>query len=75
MSDLLIRDLAPEVHRELRRRADEEGMSLQAYVSRLLGQHAARPSMREWLRRIEQRPPHPNLSGADLVREARGEDL
>jgi plasmid stability protein len=75
MSDLLIRDLDPEVHRELKRRADEEGMSLQAYVSRLLGQHASRPSMRQWLRRIEELPRHPNLSGADLVREGRCDDL
>jgi plasmid stability protein len=75
MSDLLIRDLDPDVHRELKRRADEEGMSLQAYVSRLLSRHVARPSMREWLRRIEQLPRHPDLSGADLVRDARGDDL
>jgi plasmid stability protein len=75
MSDLLIRDLDPDVHRELKRRADEEHMSLQAYVSRVLDQHAARPSMKEWLRRLEELPRHPEISGADAVREAREELL
>ena len=75
MSDLLIRDLDPDVHRELKRRADEEHMSLQAYVSRVLDQHAARPSMKEWLRRLEELPRHPEISGADAVRESREELL
>lgn len=71
MSDLLIRDLDPAVHQELRRRAAEDGMSVQAYVSRLLGRHTAQPSLRQWLRRLEELPRHPDLSGATLVREAR----
>lgn len=73
MADLLIRGLDPVVHRELKRRADEEHMSLQAYVSRVLDQHAARPSMKEWLRRLDELPRHPEVSGADAVRDAREE--
>ncbi|MFO7777858.1 MAG: hypothetical protein R6V28_05860 [Nitriliruptoraceae bacterium] len=36
MGDLLIRGLAPEAHEELKRCAQEAGVSLQAYVARLL---------------------------------------
>lgn len=73
MADLLIRDLDPQVHQELKRRADEERMSLQAYVSQMLGQHASRPSLTQWLRRLEELPRHPDISGADVLRETRDE--
>jgi plasmid stability protein len=73
MSDLLIRNLDPDIHKELKRRADEEQVSLQAYVSRVLGQHTARPTMKDWLRRLEELPRHPEISGADAIREAREE--
>lgn len=71
MVDLLIRDLDPAVHRELKRRAEEERLSLQAYVSRVLGEHAARQSMSHWLRRLDELPRHPEVVGADVLREAR----
>ena len=74
MADLLIRDLDPAVHQELKRRADEAHLSLQAYVSDALGQHAGRPTVAQWLRSLEQLPRHPEVVGADVVREAR-EDL
>lgn len=71
MTDLLIRDLAPAAHYELRRRAEQTGVSVQAYVSGLLDQHAARPALSEWLRRLDELPRHPGAVGADLLRAAR----
>jgi hypothetical protein len=73
MVDLLIRRLNPAVHRELKRRADEEHVSLQAYVSRVLGQHAGRPTIAQWLRRLDQLPRHPGVSGAEALDDARAE--
>lgn len=73
MADLLIRDLDPAVHQELKRRADEEQVSLQAYVTRVLGQHAGRPTIAQWLHDLDDLPRHPNLSGAEAVREARAD--
>lgn len=73
MTDLLIRDLDPTVHDELKRRAEASSMSVQAYVSQLLGEHAARPPLTEWLRRLDELPRHPETSGADLIRAARDE--
>lgn len=54
MTDLLIRDLDPETHAELRGRAAAEGLSLQAYVTRLLRGHTERPSMTAWLARLDE---------------------
>lgn len=73
MVDLLIRDLDSAVHEELKRRADEDNVSLQAYVSRVLGQHAGRPTIAQWLRRLNELPRHPGVSGAEVLRDARGE--
>lgn len=71
MADLLIRDLDPVVHEELKRRADEEHVSLQAYVSRVLGQHAGRPTIAQWLRGLDRLPRHPDVSGAEALDDAR----
>ena len=73
MADLLIRDLDPAVHQELKRRADQERMSLQAYVSRVIGQHTDRPTITQWLHGLDDLPRHPDVSGAEAVREARAD--
>jgi len=73
MADLLIRDLDPAVHQELKRRADQERVSLQAYVSRVLGQHAGRPTIAQWLHGLDDLPRHPDVSGAEALREARAD--
>lgn len=73
MTDLLIRDVDPETHKKLQRRAEQAGISLQAYVSRLLEQHAAQPSLSEWLDRLTELPRHPELSGAETIRAVRDE--
>jgi hypothetical protein len=73
VADILIRDLDPAVHEELKRRADEEHVSLQVYVSRVLGQHAGRPTIAQWLRGLDELPRHADVSGADVLSEARRE--
>ncbi len=73
MGDLLIRDLPAGTHEELKRRAELAGMSLQAYVARLLEQSTATPSLVEWLRDLEDLPTHPDVSGADVIRAVRDE--
>lgn len=73
MPDLLIRDVNGETHQELQRRAEQAGMSLQAYVSDLLEQHTAHPSVSDWLENLGELPRHAELSGADAVRAARDE--
>ena len=71
MSDLLIRNLDLGTHQELKRRAGDAGMSVQAYVSDLLEAHVARPTLSEWLGGLDDLSRHPELSGADAVDRAR----
>jgi hypothetical protein len=71
MGDLLIRGLAPETHQELKRRAQDAGVSLQTYVARLLERSTAVPALPDWLDRLEELPRHRGVSGAAAVREAR----
>lgn len=75
MGDLLIRDLPVETHDELKRRAQAAGMSLQAYVVQVLGQHTVAPSLQEWLRGLVELPRHPEVSGAETIRAVRDELL
>ncbi|OZM79157.1 hypothetical protein [Pseudonocardia sp. MH-G8] len=73
MADLLIRGLDPETHRELKRRAERAGQSLQGYVAGLLEAHTARPSMADWLAELDELIPVDVSSGAEAVRAARDE--
>lgn len=73
MGDLLIRDLPASTHDELKRRAQEAGMSLQAYVSQLLERSTATPTLTEWLDRLDELPRHREISGAEAIRATRDE--
>jgi hypothetical protein len=73
VGDLLIRGLAQETHEELKRRADEAGMSLQAYVTRVLERSTATPPLSQWLDQLDELPRHRDISGAEAVRAARDE--
>lgn len=73
MGDLLIRGLAPETHEELKRRAQEAGVSLQSYVAQLLERSTAVPTLAEWLDQLDELPRHRGASGATALREARDE--
>lgn len=73
MPDLLIRNLSPKTHGELKRRADLEGLSLQAYVTRLLTASAERPTRGEWLEQLDRLDPISGVSGSEAVEAARDE--
>lgn len=72
--DLLIRDIADDVHEELTRRAGARDMSLRAYLHEVLSDHVAVPSMGEWLQRVRDLgPAHASVTGSELVAAARAE--
>lgn len=51
MPHIQVRDVAPQTHAVLRRRASERGVSLQEYLTALLDAVAAKPTVEEVLRR------------------------
>jgi hypothetical protein len=55
MPSVQIKDVPPEVHLVLKRRAAEAGKSMQEYLLDLLVSHASTPTMEDILRRVEQR--------------------
>jgi plasmid stability protein len=58
MGTIDIEDVPPELHERLRVRARREGMSLDAYVTRILERDLARPdTTSDWLERFRQTPP------------------
>lgn len=52
---MLVRDLTEETHRELVRRAEERGQSLQQYLAAELTRLAVSPTLDDVLRRIDAR--------------------
>ena len=73
MPDVLIRDLDAEVHQALKRRAEQKSLSLQAYITMVLSDHAKRPTVDEWLARLDRLDPVEGPAGADAVAAARSE--
>lgn len=74
MANLQIRELPDELHEELRRRARMEGMSIRAYVARLIAADLALPPRVEWFARVRaRRPIELGMPVADLVRDDRRE--
>ncbi|BDZ65483.1 hypothetical protein GCM10025877_24210 [Agromyces mangrovi Wang et al. 2018] len=67
MPNVLIRDLAPEVHAALVERAERRGQSLQQYLSQELAKLAARPTVAELFAEIEARGDGVALERADVV--------
>lgn len=53
MTNVLVRGIADDTHRELVRRATQRGQSLQQYLAAELTRLATTPSMEDMLRRIE----------------------
>ncbi|HEY0871089.1 MAG TPA: hypothetical protein VGD55_11870 [Acidothermaceae bacterium] len=53
MTNVLVRDLTAETHRELVRRADARGQSLQQYLAAELTRLASSPTLDDVLARIE----------------------
>ena len=55
MTNVLVRDLTEETHRELVRRAEERGQSLQQYLAAELTRLAVAPTLDDVLDRIATR--------------------
>jgi plasmid stability protein len=55
MPSVQIKNVPPEVHETLRRRADEAGQSLQAYLLSTLEEQASRPTIKELFDRTGRR--------------------
>ena len=73
MADVLIRDVDPALHAELRRRAESAGLSMQSYITRLLAEHVERPTMEEWLAQLDRLESVEEVRGADVVAADREE--
>jgi antitoxin FitA len=54
MPSIQIKNVPPDVHRTLRRRAAEAGMSLQEYLLAELTEQARQPTMKEFWERVGQ---------------------
>jgi hypothetical protein len=52
-----IRNIDPELHRKLKMRAAREGMSMSDYLRLEMEKLVSRPTMKEWLERIQKHPP------------------
>lgn len=55
MPNVLVRDIPPETHAALQRRAEQHGQSLQQYLAGELKRLAERPSLDDVLERIDRR--------------------
>ena len=69
-----IRDVPEEIHRKLKARAAEAGLSLSEYLLRGVAASAARPTQSEWLARLRRRTPvKSDIDVVDVIREGRKE--
>ena len=72
MGMIQIRNVPDDVHRKLKARAAEKGMSLSDYLLRGLEQEARRPTMEEMFERLSKLPPvHLTESAVDALRDER----
>jgi hypothetical protein len=78
MGNLQIKDVPPELHDELRRRARDSGQSLRDYVLGVLQEEVSYMTLDEWLDLVGSLPPaRPARPGdpttAELIRAGREE--
>lgn len=66
MPNVQIRDVPPEVHDALLRRAEAAGQSLQQYLAGQLAMIASTPTIEDILDRIERRPKG-NLPASEAI--------
>jgi plasmid stability protein len=67
-----IRNVPDDLHRKLKARSALAGMSLSDYLLNEIRQIAERPSMEEWLARLERLPPvNPDIPPTQALREER----
>ncbi len=71
---LQVKDVPPELHEALRRRAADEGVDLQVYVLQALQRDLSVPTQRTWMRRLRQQPVTRGLPpAADVVDDVRAD--
>jgi plasmid stability protein len=69
-----VRDVPDSVHGTLKARAAREGMSLSDFIKRELERVAERPTMQEWLERMQEpRVISVKRAAAQVIRELRDE--
>ncbi len=76
MSAIQVKNVPPELHERLRRRARREGRSLSDYILSVLGRDLETPTLREWLEGLSEDEPVAGITGdeiADVIREGRAE--
>jgi antitoxin FitA len=74
VSIIQVKNVPVEMHSELRRRADQEGMTIRDYVLKLIERDQRVPSRRDWLERVsELEPVAVSRSAVEMVREGREE--
>jgi plasmid stability protein len=67
-----IRNVPDDLHRRLKARAAQDGMSLSDYLLHEIRRVAERPTLDEWFARVATRSPvTPSISPADIIRELR----
>ena len=67
-----IREVDEEMRRLIKQRASEAGLSLSAYLKRLIAQDLSKPSWAEFTRKLSELPPVPlNPDSATIIREER----
>ena len=72
MSMIQIRNVPTELHRHLKARAAQAGMSLSDYLLSEIRQTENQPTMEEMLARLEKRSSvSPSISPVDILRETR----
>jgi plasmid stability protein len=72
MSMIQIRNVPTELHRHLKARAAQAGMSLSDYLLSEIRQTENQPTMEEMLARLETRSSvSPSISPVDILREER----
>jgi len=70
---LQVRNVPDELHRTLKVRAAERGMTLSDYVLSELEEIAGKPTIAEWIERLEEREPMDiGDEAVDIIRRARG---
>jgi plasmid stability protein len=76
MSAIQIKNVPPELHKQLRERARREGRNMSDYALDVLRRDLAMPTTREWLERLRRDEPV-NVSSpqetVNLVNEGRSE--
>jgi antitoxin FitA len=71
-----IRNMPDAIHRKVKARAAQEGMSLSDYLLREIRKSAERPTMAELVERLASLPPViTSKSPAEIVREGREERM